>query len=90
MFNLNFVKFPIFGIIINYYPLFNIINASIQLITLKNNILQAIGSCSSEFMEKMNFNKMVILRKFWYIFIKNAINLNFNNIQLVKLKYCFY
>jgi len=34
------------------------------LITLKNNILQAIGSCSSEFMEKMNFNKMVILRKF--------------------------
>lgn len=59
MFNLNFVNYPVFGLVINYYPLFNLINASIQLITLKNNILQAIGSCSREFLDKIDFNKIV-------------------------------
>ena len=68
MFNLNFVSFPVLGMIINYYPLFNLINASIQLITLKNNILQAIGSCSREFLDKIDFNKKVnfyILKKYY-------------------------
>lgn len=61
MFNLNFVSFPVVGKIINYYPLFNLINASIQLITLKNNILQAIGSCSRELLDSIDFSKKVNL-----------------------------
>lgn len=59
MFNLNFISFPKLGLIINYYPLFNLITAGIQLITLKNNFLQTIGSCSREFMEKIDYKKMV-------------------------------
>jgi len=66
MFNLNFVDFKVVGIIINYYPLFNLINASIQLITLKNNILQAIGSCSREFLDSIDYNKKVIFLNFLY------------------------
>lgn len=59
MFNLNFISFPVVGLIINYYPLFNLITASIQLITLKNNILQAIGNCSREFLNAIDYNKKV-------------------------------
>ena len=66
MFNLNFISFPFFGLIINYYPVFNLITASIQLITLKNNILQAIGSCSRELLNKIDFNKKVKIKKFLY------------------------
>ena len=40
MFSLNFVSVPIVGDIINFYPLLNLITSAIQLITLKNNILQ--------------------------------------------------
>lgn len=38
-FNLNFLGLKVIGDIINYYPVFNIITGSIQMITLKNNIL---------------------------------------------------
>ena len=38
-FNLNFLGLKVVGDIINYYPVFNIITGSIQMITLKNNIL---------------------------------------------------
>ena len=69
MFNLNFVSFPVVGKIINYYPLFNLINASIQLITLKNNVLQAIGSCSREFLDSNDFSKMVK-----FLFLKEKLN----------------
>lgn len=68
MFNLNFVDFKIVGIIINYYPLFNLINASIQLITLKNNILQAIGSCSREFLDSIDYNKKVLFKNMFLSF----------------------
>jgi amino acid permease len=54
IFSLNFLSVPIIGYIINYYPLFNIITAAMQLITLKNNILQAIGSCSRNWFNKLN------------------------------------
>lgn len=74
MFNLNFVSFPVVGKIINYYPLFNLINASIQLITLKNNILQAIGSCSRDLLNSIDFNKKVN----YLILNKNKKNKNLN------------
>jgi hypothetical protein len=56
MFNLNFLGASYWGYIINYFPVFNIITAAIQLITLKNNILQAVGSCSRKVFNSLNTN----------------------------------
>jgi hypothetical protein len=54
MFNFNFISLPVFGYVINYFPVLNVITSSMQLITLKNNILQAIGSCSKSLYHKLN------------------------------------
>lgn len=59
VFSLNFSSFPVFGYIINYYPVFNVITSAMQLITLKNNILQAIGNCSREMMRKLDYSEKV-------------------------------
>jgi hypothetical protein len=61
MFNINFLPFPIFGYIINYFPIFNVITSAMQLITLKNNILQAIGSCSFKAFTVLNTTGKVSL-----------------------------
>ena len=86
MFNLNFISFPKFrlGLVINYYPLFNLITAGIQLITLKNNILQAMGTCCRDFMEKIDYNKMV---KDYYSI---KINLEWNKRNFIKFFYFFF
>lgn len=48
-FNLNFMKIPVFGDILNYYPVFNILTGSIQMITLRNNVLIIINGFSPSF-----------------------------------------
>ena len=62
-FNLNFLDFNFLGYIINYYPLFNIITGSIQLISLKNNFVVAIGGCYSGFSSKYEENRKVSILK---------------------------
>lgn len=51
-FNLNFLGLSFVGYVINYYPIFNIITGSIQLITLKNNFVVAINGCKQNFSAK--------------------------------------
>lgn len=58
-FNLNFLHFNAIGYIINYYPLFNIITGSIQMITLKNNIVVAASGCYHDFSRLYEENKKV-------------------------------
>jgi amino acid permease len=58
-FNLNFLHFNAIGYIINYYPLFNIITGSIQMITLKNNIVVAVSGCYQDFQRLYEENKKV-------------------------------
>lgn len=54
-FNLNFLYLNIIGDIINYYPLFNIITGSIQMITLRNNFVIVISSFYPDF--NMTYNQ---------------------------------
>jgi hypothetical protein len=59
-FSLNFISFNFIGYIINYYPVLNIITSAMLAITLKNNILQVIGSCSLNLYKSLNFADQVI------------------------------
>ena len=54
-FSSNFLGLPVIGYIINYYPILNVITSGMQLITLRNNILEAIAGCSRELSRKLNF-----------------------------------
>ena len=54
-FSSNFLRLPVVGYIINYYPVLNVITSGMQLITLRNNILDAIAGCSVSLSEKLNF-----------------------------------
>lgn len=47
-FALNFLSVPYVGYIINFYPLFNLITSAMQMITLKNNIIQIFESFDSK------------------------------------------
>ncbi len=54
-FSSNFLGLPVIGYIINYYPILNVITSGMQLITLRNNILEAIAGCNRELSRKLNF-----------------------------------
>ena len=54
-FSSNFLGLPVVGYIINYYPILNVITSGMQLITLRNNILEAIAGCNRELSNKLNF-----------------------------------
>lgn len=58
-FSLNFISFNFIGYVINYYPLLNIITSAMLAITLKNNILQVIESCSLNLYKTFNFSDKV-------------------------------
>ena len=53
-FALNFISVPIIGYIINFYPLFNLITSAVQLITLKNNIVQIFESSDIKLLSMEN------------------------------------
>lgn len=57
-FNLNFLTFNVIGYVLNLYPLFNIITGSIQLITLRNNFIAAIGGCYKEIEDRFERNRL--------------------------------
>lgn len=76
MFSKNFISLSGVGYIINYYPVFNVITSAMQTITLKNNILQVIGTCSPEIADKINFNEKV---NYFYEFIQMGANNIFYN-----------
>ena len=54
-FSSNFLGLPVVGYIINYYPILNVITSGMQLITLRNNIIEAIAGCNRELSNKLNF-----------------------------------
>ena len=54
-FSSNFLKLSVVGYIINYYPILNAITSGMQLITLRNNILDAIDGCSPNLAKSLNF-----------------------------------
>ena len=54
-FSSNFLGLPVIGYIINYYPILNVITSGMQLITLRNNILEAIAGCNRELSNSLNF-----------------------------------
>ena len=72
-FSSNFLGIPGIGHIINYYPVLNVITSGMQLITLRNNILEAIGGCSISTMHKLNFAERkgfdIILKSFLFNFL---------------------
>ena len=65
-FSLNFLSLPVIGYIINYYPLLNIITSALLAITLKNNVLQVIGSCSLDMYKTLDFSQQVT--QYFYLF----------------------
>ena len=54
-FSSNFLGLSVVGYIINYYPILNVITSGMQLITLRNNILDAIAGCNPELSKSLNF-----------------------------------
>ena len=54
-FSSNFLGLSVVGYIINYYPVLNVITSGMQLITLRNNILEAIAGCDPAFANSLNF-----------------------------------
>ena len=69
-FSSNFLGIKVIGHIINYYPILNVITSGMQLITLRNNILEAIGGCSISTMKKLNFAEQkgcnAIIKSFFF------------------------
>jgi len=63
-FSSNFLGLEVIGYIINYYPILNTITSGMQLITLRNNILDSISDCSLELSDKLNFAKKRELIRF--------------------------
>jgi amino acid permease len=88
-FSSNFLKLPVIGYIINYYPILNVITSGMQLITLRNNILEAIAGCNRELSKKLNFAEkkgiFPIIKNFLFNTIVAlppiAIGLSLQNIQ---------
>ena len=54
-FSSNFLGLAGVGYIINYYPILNVITSGMQLITLRNNILEAIAGCNPKWALSLNF-----------------------------------
>jgi len=54
-FSSNFLGLSVVGYIINYYPVLNVITSGMQLITLRNNILEAIAGCDPALASSLNF-----------------------------------
>ena len=54
-FSTNFLGLDVVGYIINYYPILNVITSGMQLITLRNNILDAIAGCNPKLSKSLNF-----------------------------------
>ena len=54
-FSSNFLGLSVVGYIINYYPILNVITSGMQLITLRNNILEAIAGCNPNLAKSLNF-----------------------------------
>ena len=88
-FSSNFLGLPVIGYIINYYPILNVITSGMQLITLRNNILDAIAGCSPSLSEQLNFTQKEGCSSIFYNFIFNffvaippiIIGLTLKNIQ---------
>jgi Na+/proline symporter len=80
---------PVIGYVINYYPILNVITAAMQLITLKNNILQALETCFPNIITNLNNSSNSQLKAKSITFLINifiagpsiAIALTLNNIQ---------
>lgn len=59
---MNFLGVPVIGYIINFYPLFNLITSAVQLITLKNNIIQIFETYGSTLLSMENDDVKFILK----------------------------
>ena len=88
-FSSNFLSLPVIGYIINYYPILNVITSGMQLITLRNNILEAIAGCNRDLSNSLNFAEkkgfLPLLKNFGFNTIVAlppiAIGLSLQNIQ---------
>ena len=88
-FSSNFLGLPVIGYIINYYPILNVITSGMQLITLRNNILEAIAGCNRDLSNSLNFAEQKglcpLLKNFCFNTIVAlppiAIGLSLQNIQ---------
>lgn len=72
-FSSNLIKVPVIGFIINYYPILNVITSGMQLITLRNNILDAIAGCSPALSKKMNYAEQTGIKSVLKNFVFNTI-----------------
>ena len=74
-FSSNFLGLPVIGYIINYYPILNVITSGMQLITLRNNILEAIAGCNRELSTNLNFAEQTgisaLLKNFCFTLVYN-------------------
>ena len=72
-FSSNFLGLSVVGYIINYYPILNVITSGMQLITLRNNILESIAGCNQKLAESLNFTEqsglIPLLKNFIFNFI---------------------
>jgi len=88
-FSSNFLGLSVVGYIINYYPILNVITSGMQLITLRNNILEAIAGCDPALARSLNFAEKkgcsALLKNFLFNTIVAlppiAIGLTLQNIQ---------
>ena len=72
-FSSNFLGLSVVGYIINYYPILNVITSGMQLITLRNNILDAIAGCSPDLAKSLNFAEQTGLSPLLKNFLFNTI-----------------
>ena len=56
-FSSNFLGLSFVGYIINYYPILNVITSGMQLITLRNNILESIAGCDQKLAKSLNYTE---------------------------------
>ena len=88
-FSSNFLGLPVIGYIINYYPILNVITSGMQLITLRNNILEAIAGCNRDLSNSLNYAEkegiLPLLKNFCFNTLVAlppiAIGLSLQNIQ---------
>ena len=72
-FSSNFLGLSVVGYIINYYPILNVITSGMQLITLRNNILEAISGCDPDLAKSLNFAEQAGLIPMLKNFLFNTI-----------------
>ena len=72
-FSSNFLGLAGVGYIINYYPILNVITSGMQLITLRNNILEAIAGCNPELSKSLNFAEQSGFKPLFKNFVFNSI-----------------